>query len=547
MGLVAELSSAITDIDGIDARAGRRSTEHGDPHSRHEAGRLTQDADHRRRHDWAGGSLRARQEAGLAALLGIATQVSFGVSEAATAVLSPMPTSPTAVRPSDDYSVAHGQAIAEARESNQGKLRTLLTRLRTDQLVRNSLYLMLSSGVQAALGFTFWLIMARLFSSADVGRASSLISATSLIGYFALFGLNSTLVRFLPTAEDRNRLITAALLLVVGTGAAIGFVYILLTPLFASRLAFVERSPALTAGFVLLSSAVAVNLLTDSVFIAQRRADLCALTDGLIGGSGKIIFGLALAGTGAYGLFSASTSGFAASALASVVLVAAVLHWRPSLRRPVETLRPLLRFSGANYVANAFSLLPSLVVPLVVLDRLGPKTAAYYFVAFQMATLLYAAVSAVESAFLAEGSQEGADWRAVRKRSRLLAIVLFIPGGIFLSAASHWVLLAFGVEYSQNGTGCLVVLAIAVLPIGACNWAWTVLRLVGRLRALVASTFVYSAAICGSAWLFAGHGLVALSVAWPLGSGIAGTVATVATLTPAKRVPARHRKTAALR
>jgi O-antigen/teichoic acid export membrane protein len=267
------------------------------------------------------------------------------------------------------------------------------------------------------------------------------------------------------------------------------------------------------------------------------------LTDGLIGGSSKIIFGFLLAGTGAYGLFSASTGGFAASALASVALIAVVLRWRPSLRRPVQALRPLLRFSGANYVANAFNLLPSVVVPLVVLDRLGPKPAAYYFVAFQMATLLYAAVSAVENAFMAEGSQADADWRAVRRRSTLLATTLFVPGAIILSASAHWVLLAFGVQYSQHGTGSLILLAIAVLPIAACNWAWTVLRIVGRLRALVFSTFVYSAAICSSAWFLAGHGLVALTAAWPLGAGIAAAVATMLA-TFAKRVPARHRRTA---
>lgn len=500
-------------------------------------------ADGRHRRPGTDDSLRVRQEAGLTALLGIASQVSFGVSEAATAVLRPQPSWPAAERPGDDHTPPGSEAVAGA-DADRSQQRGVLARLRGDHLVRNSLYLMLSSGVQAALGFTFWLVMARLFSREDVGLASSLISATTLIGYFALFGLNSTLVRFLPTAEDRDRLITAALLLVIGTGAAIGLVYVLLTPFVASRLAFVERSPALTLGFVLLSSAAAVNVLTDSVFIAHRRAEMCAVTDGLIGGVGKIIFGLALAGTGAFGLFSASTGGYAASGIASIVLIVVVLRWRPSLKRPVQTLRPLLRFSGANYLANAFNLLPGVVVPLIVLDRLGPEPAAYYFVAFQMATLLYAAVNAVENAFLAEGSQADADWRAVRKRSRLLAVMLFVPGGIILSIAAHWVLLAFGIQYSQHGTGCLVLLAIAVLPIAACNWAWTVLRLVGRLGALVLSTFIYAAAVCTSAWFLAGHGLDALTAAWPLGAGIGAIVATVATAALAKKAPARHRRTA---
>jgi len=68
-----------------------------------------------------------------------------------------------------------------------GKLRN---RLAADHLVRNSLYLVLSSGLQAALGFAFWIVTARLFSLSDVGRASALISAAILMAYLALLGLN---------------------------------------------------------------------------------------------------------------------------------------------------------------------------------------------------------------------------------------------------------------------------------------------------------------------------------------------------------------------
>src|SRR5450759_909702 len=115
-----------------------------------------------------------------------------------------------------------------ARRHRAMRGRSRYRRLWTDHLVRNSLYLILSSGLQAALGFAFWIITARLFSTADVGRASSLISATTVISYLALLGLNSTLVRHLPTAPDRNALITAGLLLVAGCGAGIGLLYVCL-------------------------------------------------------------------------------------------------------------------------------------------------------------------------------------------------------------------------------------------------------------------------------------------------------------------------------
>jgi O-antigen/teichoic acid export membrane protein len=488
---------------------------------------------------------RTRQEEGMAALIEIAIQTPWSVADTTPIIISNAP--PSALSSvSEDYSAQY-LGDTKAHECNattsMSKLWLLVRHVRSDHLVRNSLYLMLSSGIQAALGFMFWIIMARLYSTGDVGRASSLISATALIAYLSLFGLNSTLVRFLPTARNKASLITAAFVLVACTGATIGLCYIVLTPAIAPRLAFVAHRLALTAGFVLLTAAAAVNLLSDSVFVASRKAGFCALTDGVAGGISKIVFGLILVGTGAYGLFCASAGGFAAAALASIVLIVTTFHWRPSLKEPFQALKPLLRFSGANYVANVLNLVPTLIIPLITLDRLGAEAAAFYFVAFQMATLLYSAVWAVESAFLAEGSQAEADWQAVRKRSRRLAIILFVPGAAFLALTAHWVLLAFGSRYSQHGTMSLVLLAIAVIPIAACNWSWTVLRLSGRLTALVVSSGVYSGAISGFAWILAPHGLAALTAAWPVGSAVSAAIAALLSPMVPRKMSGRHRRT----
>ena len=449
----------------------------------------------------------------------------MAMSEAPTAIIPSVPDPVIA-----DASSRHIRDLMTSQTetgSRWSPLRKLQARLRTDHLVRNSLYLMLSYGLQAALGFMFWVIAARLFSTGDVGRASSLVSATSLVAFLSLFGLNSTLVRFLPTSENRDALITAAVILVAACGAGFGLIYLLLTPVLAPRLAFVEHRPAMVAGFVLLASVTAVNLLTNSVFIASRKASYCALTDGGVSGITRIASVLILASTGAYGLFCACAAGFATAAVVSLMLIATALRWRPSLTKPFRTLKPLLRFSSANYAGNICMLLPTLVVPLIVLDRLGASAAAYYFVAFQMATLLYSAVYAVEQAFLAEGSHADADWREIRKRSRRFAVALFAPACLVLIVAAHWVMLIFGARYSHYGTPSLMVLALAVIPIAACNWSWTVLRLTGQLRPLVASAGVYALAICGLAWFLAPHGLTALAASWPIGCSLSAIVASV--------------------
>ncbi len=482
---------------------------------------------------------QAMQEAGIAALVAIA------MSTAATGpipVVSATLHYPTEVTHSS--SSTNGPVIGPARprSATNKRLRPwrrLQARLQADHMVRNSLYLILSSGLQAALGATFWVISARLFSATAVGTASSLISATTLIAYISLLGLNSTFVRYLPTAQDRNALLTAGFLLVAACGAGIGVIYVLLTPILAPRLAFVGHQPALAAGFVLLTAAAAVNLLTDSVFIASRRAGYNALTDGGIGGIIKVCSGLILVGTGGYGLFCASVGGFAAAALASLILMTTVLHWRPLLRNSVLALRPMLRFSLANYAGNILDILPSMLVPIIALDRLGTSAAAYYFVAFQVATLLYAGVSAVVQVLLAEGSHAGADWRRLIKRSWRLLMVMCLPACLMLILGGRWVLLAFGTKYSEHGTLALTLMALATIPIAANNWLWTVLRLAGRLRAIVISSCVYALAICCLAWLLAPHGLAALAAAWPIGA-LCGTLAAG----PPRGAPARHRKTA---
>jgi O-antigen/teichoic acid export membrane protein len=462
--------------------------------------------------------------------MAIATQMTIGIAEPPTTTILPGRIYPD---------VTERQPQKRPADISAGR-GNLLSKLREDHLVRNSLYLMLSSGLQAVLGFTFWVVMARLFSTGDVGKASSLISASGLIAYFALLGLNSTLVRFLPTASDYSSLITAAFLLVTGCAAVISAIYVLLLPLIAPRLVFIYHQPVLAIGFIVLSAGVALNLLTDAVFLAARRANYTALTDGIVGGVSKIVFGVALVGTGAYGLFGASVGGIAAAALVSLLLIMTVLHWHPTLRNPFGALRPVLRFSGANYVANAFNLLPAVVIPLIVLDRLGSQSSAYYYVAYQMASLLYAAIYAVESAFFAEGSQAGADWRAIRRKSRRLAVTIFVPGGIVLALVARWVLLVFGGGYSAHGTVALEVMALAVVPMAIYNWAATVLKLLNRLSTLVLCNAVYALGICCTAWILAPHGLGGVAASWLIGSTGAAVVTTVAAGSMTHR--ARHRK-----
>jgi O-antigen/teichoic acid export membrane protein len=402
--------------------------------------------------------------------------------------------------------------------------------LRNDQMLRNALYIILNSGVQAVLGFAFWIITARVFSTANVGRASSLISAISLLSFLGLLGLNTTFIRYLPVAANRDRLMTAGTTLVAICSATAALVYVFLTPRIAPSVAFIAHSVPFAVGFIVITAATAVNILTDSVFIAAGKSIYNAIVDGVVGGTFRIALLVVLAGGGAYAVFGAASAGYVSGAVVSLLLMVRVVKWKPDFRNSWQAIRPVLKFSGANYVGNVFNLLPSLIFPLIILDRLGDTMEAYFYVAFQLAQLLFTATAAVEQAFLAEGATTGRMGKAVLTRSLRILMAFCIPAFLLILLFGHFALLAFGAKYAAHAEGSLIALAAAVLPIAADNWFLTVLRLSNKLKAIVWSNGVYGAVVIGLAWVLAPHGLTVVSLAWPIGASAGAVVAGVAAI-----------------
>jgi hypothetical protein len=62
----------------------------------------------------------------------------------------------------------------------------LVDHVRSDPLLQNSFFIMLTTATMALLGFLFWVLNARLFDPPQIGVATTLISATSLNSYQSL-------------------------------------------------------------------------------------------------------------------------------------------------------------------------------------------------------------------------------------------------------------------------------------------------------------------------------------------------------------------------
>jgi O-antigen/teichoic acid export membrane protein len=401
-------------------------------------------------------------------------------------------------------------------------------RLRGDELIKNSLYLLGATATQGVLGMAFWLLCARLFPASQVGVATTLISASILLGYFGLLGFNSSLIRYLPKAADPEGWMNNGIVLSAALSVLLAGGYVLLLPAIAPRLAFVRHSPLDAIGFIVFVTMTALVLVTDAVFIAKRQAKYNLLVDGVVQGVVKLVLPLALAGVGAYGIFAATGFASTADVAVSLVLIVAVFGYRPRLRTKLGVIRQALGYSSANYAANLLGLVPTLVLPIAVIDELGARPAAFYYIAFAIANLLNAVAYATCQSLFAEGSHDDTERRVLVRRSARLLAVVTVPAGLLVAALAPVLLWVFGAQYSRHATGTLVVLALGLVPVAASTWTITLLRVTKQLTALTVSSVAYAVIISVLAIWWTRSGLVYAGLAWDIGNVVAAVMAGAA-------------------
>jgi O-antigen/teichoic acid export membrane protein len=412
----------------------------------------------------------------------------------------------------------------------EGRLRGLtqrVHRLRRDGLVVNSFFITLSNASMGVLGFLFWIVAARLFPPDEVGLATTLVSAAVLIAYASLLGFNNTFIRYLPTSTQRDDEINTGLLLVFAGAIAIGGIYVAVVPAFVPEMGFLHAHPLEAAAIVVFVAFGAVNLVTDAVFVALRAARYNLLVDGLLQGTIKLAAPVLLVGLGAFGLFAAVGLACTAAVTASVLLLIVRFAYRPRLRISRTVLRRVIRFGAANYLAELFTMLPVVALPLIVVRGRGAAEAGYFYLAMSVANMLFTASIAVGTSLFAEGSHDDGALRKLARRGARLQMCAVAPA-VIMMLASHWILAVFGRSYVNHATMPLLVLLGAAPIVAWKHLTAALLRVRRQLRALVTANAIVGIApvVLAAAWVH--HGIVWVAWAWMAGNTMSAVVATAA-------------------
>jgi O-antigen/teichoic acid export membrane protein len=181
---------------------------------------------------------------------------------------------------------------------------------------------------------------------------------------------------------------------------------------------------------------------------------------------------------------------------------------------PVGSMRLLI----GQHLTSAGGAVTPLVLPVLVLIRLGAVANAYFYITWMVGAIFFTVSPSVATVLFAEGVRARSDLRRPVAKSFRVITVILAPAIVVMLAAGHLILRLFGAPYAAAGYPLLVLLAISAVPDAVSNIAVSVLRVTHRLGYSSLLNIGILVVSLVSAWiLMPVLGITGVGVAWLVG------------------------------
>lgn len=327
-------------------------------------------------------------------------------------------------------------------------------------LTVNAVSLMGATVATNVLGVVFWGVAAHLEPAAAVGRAAATVAALILLSTIAQLNLTNVFVRLLPRAGRLGtELVRSGYLAVVLLAVLVGGIYVatglsarVVTGGWSARAMF-------TAAVVVL----AIFALQDSVLTAFRLAPWVPV-ENISFAVGKLLLLPLLVALpiGAPLVVSWVIPAALAVVGVTVVLFGRVLPARQRLRGALPRRRGLISLIAGEYLGSICATATFQLMPLLVLWRLGPASAAYFTLPWLASLAITILLWNVGFAFAVEILGAHGSSEALLRRTLLLwGAVALGAVAVCLLAAYPLLDLAGGPVYASHGAGLLRLIGLA--------------------------------------------------------------------------------------
>lgn len=351
-----------------------------------------------------------------------------------------------------------------------------------DSLLKNSIYLMATNFITYFIGFFFWVIAARYYSPKDIGITSAIFSGVSLISVIGSLGLSRALIYYLPREKNTDKIISSCLAINIISSMIFSLVFILGFKIWSPELMGTLNNIEDVLIFIIIAMAVSVSGLIGAAFTAGRRSSFQMVKE-VVYHFAKIFPLIFLVEFGAMGIIISIGIGLALSTTIGFILLFKIWKYLPRLSLD-PIIKSMAKFSAGNYIADIFSNLPRLILPIMILNMIGAKSAGYFYIAIMMATLLYGISQSISSSLLVESSDKDKFWNNVNKSIKFNLIIL-IPGLLSFIVFGKFILGIFNPDYAENATLTMIILAATSLPLSLINIFNTVRNAQNRVMGMI--------------------------------------------------------------
>ncbi|MFD1811397.1 lipopolysaccharide biosynthesis protein [Rhodococcus gannanensis] len=397
-------------------------------------------------------------------------------------------------------------------------------------LERNSLALTVSAALTGILGLGYWALLGRHYPAREVGAASAVITTATMLSAFGNISLGALFERFLPLAGIRGSSLVRTGFLVGGCGGLLlGALFLLWGPTDE-----MFDSPLEAASFPLIVLVFSAFALLDHTSVGLREAGWAA-TKNVTHAVVKLVAALALA-------FTASRLAIiwtwtVPALIAALVLGAAVARRlrRPDLAHAASQLpgnREMGSFLAGSYGIYVVGSLAPLMLPLIVVAKMGADHNAYFSIAWSLVSAVLVLMTVLMGPYVAGVAADPGQVRELTRRFLVVLAVVTVAGVVLFAGIAPVLLQIVGDEYADTGTPLLRLAAIALIP-AIVGFAYNaVARVRRRLRLAIAVQVANAALVLGLSLAFIGdHGLVAIGWAYV----VAETVSAVVLIVPLVR------------
>ncbi len=312
----------------------------------------------------------------------------------------------------------------------------------------------------------FWVVAARLYPTAEVGRDTVLIAVMIELSTICQLNMGNGIARFLPDLGKRSRRALGFVLALTGlTALVVGTVFVLIAPHASQQLKYIEDEPALALTFVLTLALWGAFTLQDAALTATRQAPAIPVKNGVFGLLKLAALPLLLAMGATHGIFLAWVLPMALMLIPMNLLIfkwaipghVTGEHLRTSSIARIGARRAV-RFLTQDYLASIFTQATLTVLPLLVIAILGAEQSAYFAMPFTIVLAFDTFAYGACTSLVVEATLHHESLRALTKLFARRVLTLLIPAAALLAAAAPLVMLPFGSAYAEHGATALRLL-----------------------------------------------------------------------------------------